>query len=481
MPLQDLLLIGPEIVLTIFGSLIVLADPFLPRRSKNLLGHIAFIGVLLALASFYPAARLPAPGTAFHELVVVDAFGLFARLLILLITGLTLVGSFAYLDREDLHRGEYYALILFAAVGMCLMVSANELVFFFLALEVSSIATYVLVGFRRKDERSNEAALKYFLLGSFATAILLYGVALLYGATGTTFLPKIAEQIGEAQTPATLVYMGMALLFTGLAFKIAAAPFQVWTPDVYEGAPTPVTAFLAVGPKAAALIAFLRIFTTALGSLSEFWVWALWGSAILTMLAGNLGALMQDNIKRMLAYSSIAHAGYILIAFAAGPGLGVAAVLFYLVAYTLMKLGAFAVVSHVSAGETNQDIRDYAGLHARRPGLALAMTVFLLSLIGIPLTAGFLGKLYLFQASLSAGFLGLVILAALNSVLSAGYYLRVVKVMYMDEPPPGTSVAPVPASLSFVLTVTALGTILLGVFPAPLIEVARYAALSLGN
>ncbi len=473
----DFLRILPELILATFGSLIVLAEPFLPRKSKDLLGHIALIGVLLALLSTALVAQRPGP--AFNDLIIVDAFGVFFRILVLVITALTLLASFGYVSREKLPPGEYYALLLFAAVGMGVMAAANDLMLLFVALETSSIATYVLVGYRRNDTRSNEASLKYFLLGSFATAILLYGIALLFGATGTTMIPRVAEKIAQGQTYGTLVFMGAGLLFTGLAFKVAIAPFQIWTPDVYEGAPTPVTAFLSTGPKAAAFAAFLRIFMTALGPISEVWFWVIWGSAVLTMLAGNLGALAQDNIKRMLAYSSIAHAGYILIAFAASNKLGLAAVLFYLVAYTFMKLGAFAVVSHVSAGEKNQSIEDYAGLHARNPMLAACLTIFLRSLIGIPLTGGFLGKLYIFRAGLDADLLGLVILGALNSVLSAGYYLRVVKVMYMDEPNGGQKLEPMPASLSFVLTLTALSTILLGVVPTPVLKLAQLSALSL--
>ena len=485
-PVQDLLHVGPEIVLAVFGSLIVLAEPFLPRRSKDLLGHIALIGVLAALGAMLVVSNFSgADEEVFGGLMVNDGYGLFARVLILLVTGLTVIASLSYFDREGAHRGEYYALLLFSAIGLNLMVAATDLVFFFLALETASIGTYVLVGFRRNDTRSNEASLKYFLLGSFATAILLYGVALLYGATGSTRLTGIAGQLSSANTPAAMVYLGMGLLFTGLAFKVAAAPFQIWTPDVYEGAPTPVTAFLSTAPKAAAIVAFIRIFQTALGPLSAVWTSALWGSAILTILIGNFGALMQTSVKRMLAYSSIAHAGYILIGLAVGRGEAVAAVLFYLAAYALMKLGAFAVVSHVSAGknenESSHDISDYAGLHARRPGLAAAMTVFMLSLIGLPLTAGFVGKLYLFKAGLSAGMVGLIILAAINSVLSAGYYLRIVKAMYMDEPKGDATVAPLSASLSFVLTLTALGTVFLGVYPTPLLEAARLAASTLGQ
>ncbi|MFB3127328.1 MAG: NADH-quinone oxidoreductase subunit N, partial [Candidatus Acidiferrales bacterium] len=304
-------------------------------------------------------------------------------------------------------------------------------------------------------------------------------IALLFGATGTTFLSDIARQLAEGGGMRTLALMGMGLLFVGLGFKLALVPFQAWVPDVYEGAPTPVTAFLSAGPKAAVLAAFLRIFFTALEPLSGSWVWVIWASAILTMCIGNLGALMQDNIKRMLAYSSIAHAGYILIAFAAHSELGIAAVLFYLVAYALMKLGAFSIVSHVSAGEAHQSIDDYAGLHARHPLLAACLTVFLLSLIGIPLTGGFFGKLYIFTAGIDANLIGLVIVGVVNSALSAAYYLRVVKVMYMNEPQGNPAVVPVPASLVFVLTLTVLGTIGLGVFPSPILQFAQQSVLPL--
>lgn len=476
-PVADLLRILPELVLAAFGTLIVLVEPFLRRTQKSLTGYIALIGALLALLSTLAPAMNPGP--AFNGLVLVDGFSIFFHFLLLVITTLTIVASFRYLEREGLPQGEFYALLLFATIGMGLMASGNELVLVFLGLETVSIATYVLVGFRRTAVRSNEAAMKYFLLGSFATAFMLYGIALLFGATGTTFLPDIARQLAEGGGMRTLALMGMGLLFVGLGFKLALVPFQAWVPDVYEGAPTPVTAFLSAGPKAAVLAAFLRIFFTALEPLSGSWVWVIWASAILTMCIGNLGALMQDNIKRMLAYSSIAHVGYILIAFAAHSELGIAAVLFYLVAYALMKLGAFSIVSHVSAGEANQSIDDYAGLHARHPLLAACLTVFLLSLIGIPLTGGFFGKLYIFAAGIDANLMGLVIVGVVNSALSAAYYLRVVKVMYMNEPQENPATVPVPASLVFVLTLTVLGTIGLGVFPSPILQFAQQSVLPL--
>lgn len=479
MPTQvDIFRLLPEVVLTAFGLLVMLADVFLPRGQKRLLGTVALVGTLTALATVVAQAARPdlAYGLAFNRLVVIDSFSLYLRFVVISITALTLLASFRFVERENLPRGEYYALLLFGTVGMGLMAAANELILIFLALEISSIATYVLAGCHRSSLRSNEAAMKYFLLGSFATAFLLYGVALLFGATGSTFLPVIAAQLRSPHAHGNLALMGMAMVFVGLGFKVATAPFQVWTPDVYEGAPTPVTAFLSAGPKAAAFAAFLRIFFVAFDPARDTWFWLIWACALLTMFVGNLGALLQTNIKRMLAYSSIAHAGYILVAFAARNELGIAAVLFYLVAYALMKLGAFSLVSHVSASEAGESIDAYAGLHTRQPLLAACLTVFLLSLIGIPLTGGFLGKFYLFTAAVQANLVGLVVFGVINSLLSAGYYLRVVKVMYMDAPaaaaPP---LAPVPPSLAFVLALTAFGTIYLGVLPG---VVMRFAAPS---
>ncbi|MFB3127466.1 MAG: NADH-quinone oxidoreductase subunit N, partial [Candidatus Acidiferrales bacterium] len=286
-PLTDLLRILPELVLAAFGTLIVLVEPFLRRTQKSLTGYIALIGTLLALLSTLAPAMNPGP--AFNGLVLVDGFSIFFHFLLLVITTLTIVASFRYLEREGLPQGEFYALLLFATIGMGLMASGNELVLVFLGLETVSIATYVLVGFRRTEVRSNEAAMKYFLLGSFATAFMLYGIALLFGATGTTFLSDIARQLAEGGGMRTLALMGMGLLFVGLGFKLALVPFQAWVPDVYEGAPTPVTAFLSAGPKAAVLAAFLRIFFTALEPLSGSWVWVIWATAILTMCIGNLG------------------------------------------------------------------------------------------------------------------------------------------------------------------------------------------------
>jgi NADH-quinone oxidoreductase subunit N len=476
----DLLRLLPEIVLAVFGVVVMVADPFVSRPRKHHLGTVALVGTIGAFAATAVQARHA--GLGFSRMLNVDAFSVFLHFLILLVTALTILASLRYLDREQIQWGEYYALLLFATVGMGLMVAANELVLIFLGLEISSIASYILAGFRRTSLRSNEAAMKYFLLGSFATAFLLYGIALMFGATGTTFLTDIRPVL-EAnlahQTNLTLTWMAIAFLYVGLAFKVATVPFQLWTPDVYEGAPAPVTAFLSVGPKAAAFAAFLRIFFIALEPAANKWFWLIWVSAVLTMFVGNLCALAQTNVKRMLAYSSIAHAGYILIAFAAGNELGIAAVLFYLVAYALMKLGAFSVVGHVSGpGEERVSIEDYAGLGSRQPLLAACFSVFLFSLIGVPLTGGFLGKLYIFRAALeegSTGLVWLVVFGAVNTAISIYYYLRVVIAMYFREAELDAALAPLPASLAFVLTLAAGLTIYLGL-STPVLQLAVESA-----
>lgn len=477
----DLLRLLPELVLALSGIVVMVADPFLGRRSKQPLGVLALVGTLVALAATLVQADYA--GLGFSRMFSVDSFSVFLHFLVLMVTALTILASLRYLDREEIQHGEYYALLLFATIGMGLMVASNELVLIFLGLETSSIATYILAGFRRGALKSNEAAMKYFLLGSFATAFLLYGIALMFGSTGSTFLPKIRAALETNQANPTLAWMAIALLFVGLAFKVAIVPFQIWTPDVYEGAPAPVTAFLSVGPKAAAFAAFLRIFFVALEPAIDKWFWLIWVSAVLTMFVGNLAALVQSNVKRMLAYSSIAHAGYILIAFAAGSEFGIAAVLFYLVAYALMKLGAFTVVAHVAGpGEERQRIENYAGLGSREPLVAACFSVFLFSLIGVPLTGGFFGKFYIFRAALEEGsswLVWLVVFGAINTAISIYYYLRVVIAMYFREARHEVAVASLPASLAFVLTLAALGTVYLGLLPNPVLRFATQSAVSL--
>lgn len=460
-PSQDFYRLAPEIVLCATGALLMLVEPFLSSRRRRVSGVLALLGAVASLASTFYLKALP--GKAFNGLLAIDGFSFFFHVLVGTVAALVILGSADYLEREQLRGGEYYALVLFATAGMGVMASAQELVTGFIGLEMSSISSYILAGYRRDAPKSNESAMKYFLLGSFATAFFLYGIALLYGGTGTTILPQMN---GSAAPPnLMLVRLGLALIFIGLAFKVAAAPFQVWTPDVYEGAPTPVTALFSAGPKAAAFALLLRIFATVTAA-QDFWFWALWIAAALTMFVGNLGALVQTNLKRLLAYSSIAHAGYILVAFAARSEIGLAAVLYYLLAYALMKLGAFTVVAHLGGtGERHLEIDDYAGLGQRQPFTAAALSLFLLSLLGLPITAGFLGKFYIFKAALDSGLIWLAVLMAVNSVIGAYYYLRVIVVMYMREPQHAVGAIRVPVPVATVLLLAAAATVYLGLFP----------------
>jgi len=470
-PIEDLYRLAPELVLCTFGILVMLAEPFVPRKRSGFVAFLALLGAGAALA----ATRLSwaHPGTAFYGLVRVDDFSIFLHFVVGAVAVLVILGSRDYLEREGLHRGEFYALVLFATAGMGVMVSAQELVTAFIGLEISSISSYILASFRRNAPKSNESAMKYFLLGSFATSFFLYGVALVYGATGTTLLSRMDSAGGNP----TLLRLGLGMIFIGLAFKVASAPFQLWTPDVYEGAPTPVTALLSSGPKAAAFALLLRIFDTVFAA-SQLWVWAIWVSAALTMFAGNLAALVQSNVKRMLAYSSIAHAGYILVAFAARNELGTAAVLFYLVAYALMKLGAFTMVTHLGGeGERRLEINDYAGLGSQQPVAAAFLTLYLFSLLGLPVTAGFLGKFYIFNAALKSHLVWLAVLLAINTVIGAYYYLRVIVVMYMREPQKEWAAAPIPRAVALVLVLTAAGTLYLGLFPNYVMEFATQSAV----
>jgi NADH-quinone oxidoreductase subunit N len=393
---------------------------------------------------------------------------------------LVALGAPSYLDRERLPHGEFLALALFATAGMGVMASAQELVTSFVALEVSSIASYVLASYRRDNERSVEAATKYFLLGSFAAAFFLYGIALVYGATGTTRLLQIdaaassATSIGISQP--TLLTLGLVLIFVGLGFKVAAAPFQLWTPDVYEGAPGPVTAMLSSGPKAAAFALLLRIMISVTHA-SVLWFWALWISAVLTMFAGNLMAIVQSSVKRMLAYSSIAHAGYILVALAARNEIGTAAVLFYLGSYALMKVGAFTTIAWLSgSGERYVEMDDFAGLASQRPVAAACLSLFLLSLLGLPMTAGFLGKFYIFDAAVHAHLVWLAVILAINTVIGAYYYLRVIVAMYMRPAQREFSKERVPSGVAAVMAISAAGILYLGLFPNQVMDLAAQAA-----
>ncbi len=398
----DYIRVLPEIVLSLFGMLIMLLDPVIDeRKNPRILGGIGLIGSLAAIAATLYQARFP--GLGFWNMVQVDSFSVFFHVLVAAITAVVILTSYEYMEVQQIRAGEYYALILFGAVGMSLMSSAVELVLIFIALEISSISTYILAGFRRNSAISSESSVKYFLLGSFATAFFLYGVAMMFGATGSTSIRVIGTTLRSGQVP-LLAFAGVALMFVGLGFKVAAAPFHIWTPDVYEGAPSPIVGFMSTGPKAAVFAVLLRIMFEA---NAPGRTWLIWVVAALSMTIGNVAALVQDNVKRLLAYSSIAHAGYLLVAFAALPGAGIPAVMFYTASYAAMNVGAFAVVSHFAgAGERFVTLEDYSGLGRRSPILAGALTIFLLSLIGIPIPGGFLAEFYVFRAGLQANLNG---------------------------------------------------------------------------
>ncbi|HEV7218612.1 MAG: NADH-quinone oxidoreductase subunit N [Terriglobales bacterium] len=471
--LVDYIRILPEIVLSIFGMIVMVLDPLMDnglmsyRRGQRTLGIIALIGALGAIAASIYQAQYP--GLAFWEMVRVDSFSIFFHVLVAAITAVVILSSFEYMEVQQIRAGEYYALVLLGAVGMSLMSSAVELVLIFIALEISSISTYVLAGFRRRAAISSESSVKYFLLGSFATAFFLYGVALMFGATGSTSIPVIGDVLISGNIP-TLAYVGIALIFVGLGFKVAAAPFHIWTPDVYEGAPSPIVGFMSTAPKAAVFAVLLRIVFEA---RAPGHIWIIWVMAALSMTLGNLGALVQDNIKRLLAYSSIAHAGYLLVAFAALPHDGIPSAMFYTASYAAMNVGAFAVVSHFgSAGERYVTMEDYSGLGRRSPLLAATLTIFLLSLIGIPITGGFFAKFYVFSAALQANLVGLTIIGVLNSAVAAYYYLRIIVVMYMKEPKEDTPLPRIPMGLGTALALSLAATIYLGVLPGRVLEYA---------
>lgn len=483
----DYIRILPELVLSAFGIVVMMVDPLLkPANSRKSLGLLSLLGTLAAIAAAFCQmawlARDPgfsAPG--WFGMVRVDSFSIFFHVLIPAIAGVCILASLEYLETQNIHSGEYYGLILFGSVGMVLMSSAVELVLIFIALEISSISTYILAGYRRRTAASVEASLKYFLLGSFATAFFLYGVALMFGATGSTGVLAIQKAL-QAGNLGVLPLIATALMIVGLGFKVAAAPFHVWTPDVYEGAPAPVVAFMSTGPKAAAFAVLLRVlFAAPTGS----WFWLIWVCAALSMTLGNFGALVQNNVKRMLAYSSIAHAGYILVAFAAGGSVGISAAIFYTAAYAAMNVGAFAVVSHfASTGERYLTLDDYAGLGKRAPLLAFTLTVFLLSLIGIPATAGFLAKYYVFTAALSStthtsALVWLTVIGLVNSAVASYYYLRLIVVMYMREPSVDQAPSSASAAMRLALVIAAIATVFLGVVPGRVSDYAKMAALNL--
>ncbi len=468
----------PEVLLTITGVLLMLIEPVMPPGvNRKPMGFLALLGVVAALIASVWQLGLP-PGTAYYGTVQTDAFSVFFHVLICSIALVTLLIALDVFDAGKEKPAEYYPLVIFGTVGMCLMSSAIDLLLVFIALEISSISTYILAAIRKRTGKSPEAGLKYFLLGSFATAFFLYGIALTFGATGTTNISEVAAALTNSATPG-FAWLAVAMVLIGLGFKVSAAPFQVWTPDVYEGAPSPVVALMSTGPKVAAFAVLLRILYSAYPQLHDHWVLLLWIMAALSMTVGNLGALRQHSVKRMMAYSSIAHAGYTLVAFTALSSEGVAAAMFYTATYAAMNVGAFAVISHAGGYEERLvSVSDYRGLAYRSPLLGGALAFFLLSLIGIPFTGGFFGKFYVFTAALHSGEVWLAIIGLVNSGVAAYYYLRLLMSVY-GKPADDAPVQLVPrlkASLTLALLLTVAATFILGIFPGRILSMAQAGA-----
>jgi len=472
----NLNVIMPEVILSVLGMALLLVNVFIPSKSKGYLAWLSLLGIIGA--GFAAASGWGINIESFSGSVVQDKFAIFFKIIFLVAAGLAVLISEQYMDRENCNHGELYPIILFTTVGMMLMASGTDLMTIFLGLELMSISLYVLAGFNRDNAKSNEAGMKYFLLGAFSTGFLLYGMALVYGVTGTTRVSKIATLIGQMAAPAenTMLLIGMFLLLTGFLFKIAAAPFHMWTPDVYEGAPTPMTAFMSAGPKAAGFAAMLRLLLVAFPTMIAEWSDLLWILAVLTMTVGNFTALRQDNIKRMLAYSSIAHAGYALVGLVAANSTGTSGILFYMLSYAFMNIGAFAVIILVGKqGEANGTVMDFAGIAKQRPLLAATMALFLFSLAGMPPTAGFIGKFYLFSGAVQEGYIWLAIIGVMNSAASVYYYLRVIVYMYFKPGEEDFEWVTITAPIALALVVAAAGSLIPGIIPSMLLQFAEQA------
>jgi NADH-quinone oxidoreductase subunit N len=462
-------------VIALFGLLVLLVDVFSPKQeSKKYLGYVSLVGIVLSFVFTFPQIGTTKSGYA--GMFVSDGYALFFKIVFLIISFLTILVSIDYASREKIGSGEYYALILFATLGMMLMAAGSHLITIFLGLETMSISIYILAGMMREDRRSVESAFKYFLLGAFATGFLLYGIALIYGATGSFLLKDVASQISSQKDllRSPMLLMSLVFLTIGFGFKIASVPFHMWTPDVYEGAPTSITAFMATGVKAASFAALMRVFFTSLQVFLPDWTAIMWLLALATMTVGNIVAISQTNIKRMLAYSSIAHAGYLLVAFVAGNEMGISGILFYLMAYAFMNLGAFTCVILLGKKEEeNTLISDYAGIGFKYPLLAASMTIFLLSMAGIPPLGGFMAKFYVFSAAVKSEFYWLAILGVLNSAVSVYYYLRITVLMYFRESEREiTGLEFSPASV-LALVCSVVGTLYMGIFPANVLSFAQ--------
>jgi NADH-quinone oxidoreductase subunit N len=477
----DLRPIVPAAIVAVTGVVVLLAQAFTPKDRSAPSSLLSLVGLGGALVSVWLLGSGGGEGAVLAGALAADGLALFLQAVVLAVAIVTVLLSPGYLRANGLERGEYYALLLFSVVGMLGLVSSLELVSMFVALEIMSVALYGMAGLDRARPESQEAALKYFVTGAFASAFFLYGVALVYGVSGSTSLERVTRALGVTSPDSfPLAMLGAAFLLVGFGFKIASVPFHMWAPDVYEGAPTTVTAFMSAGVKAAAFGALLRVFDYGLAGLASHWQPLVAVLAIVTMVLGNLAALAQRNLKRLLAYSSIAHAGYLMAALVASPAVAGEAILFYLVAYAAVNLGAFGVIAALAKdGREPATLADVAGLAERRPALSAALAVFLVSLTGIPVTAGFVGKFYLFNAAVASGWIVLALVGVLTSVVSAYYYLRVVVAMYMEEPVGEDRWARVSPSAALALALSAGVTLLFGLWPAPVLTLARLASRSL--
>jgi NADH-quinone oxidoreductase subunit N len=488
-PNTNVTIILPELIVAAAGVVVMLYDSFFPKQ-RAVSGAISIVGLAISAILLAMLWGSDQPATAWNGMIAHDNLRLSFSFVFLFVSAMTVLISTIWVERENVPVGEYHAMLLFATFGMMMMSAGNDLVVIFLGLETLSIATYVMAGLRKSDLKSNESAMKYFILGSFASAFLLYGMALVYGATGATGLTQIAEKVVDPNFPALLL-VGGAMMIVGFGFKIAMAPFHVWTPDVYEGAPTPITGFMATGPKAAAFASFMRVFVLGLpliagvqasAYLHQSWVTVLSLLAMLTITVGNVAAILQDNVKRMLAYSSIAHAGYALIGFV-GAGMAtttaerdaaIAAVAFYMLTYAITSLGAFAIITLLAQkNDRRTDFEDFNGIGFKAPFLAFSLSLFMLSLLGMPLTAGFMGKILVFAPALEAGnplLTTLVVVAVVNTAISAYYYLRLIVVMFFRERTTDWHAPTMPAGLAAAIIITVIGVFYFGLFSDRVIE-----------
>ena len=467
----------PEIIMTALVCLVILVDLFLSPSRKGFVGFLTLVG--LVVTGIFLARMVGQDTRAFGGMYRVDDFSTFFKFIFLGVTFLTVLISFRYLKIEEINLGEYYSLLLFSTIGMMIMASGNDLLTIYIGLELLSIPVYILVGFLKRDLASQEGGIKYFLLGIFSSAIVLYGIALIYGYTGTIYLDGIREALGKTSSSSPLLTLSIILLTAGFAFKVALVPFHMWAPDAYQGAPTTITAFMSVGTKAAAFAALVRVFMVGLGRSQDEWTILLWLLAVVTMTWGNMGALVQSNLKRLLAYSSIAHAGYILIGLVVATRTGIASIMLYMAAYLFTNLGAFALIVLLCRPNMRGDnLEDFRGFARGHPWPALALVIFFLSLTGIPPTGGFVGKFYLFAAAIDAGFVWLAIIGVLNSAISLYYYFRVVMLMYMEEP-----TGRIQTSNSFSLTVgiavMVIGVLFIGLYPHPFFSAAQTSVAGL--